>query len=82
MMAFSDVIFFPLISGFIVAGVLVAIAFLAFWVWMIVDAAKRKFRNDLEKVIWLLVIIFASWVGAIVYFIVVRMMNPRGVAKK
>ena len=81
-MAFSDIIFFPLISGFMVAGFLVAIAFFAFWIWMIVDTAKRKFRNDLEKLIWLLVIIFASWIGAIVYFIVVRTMNSRGVARK
>ena len=58
------------------------ILFLAFWVWMIVDAAKRKFKNDVEKIVWLLVIVFGHWIGALVYFIVVRMYNPKGLAKK
>jgi hypothetical protein len=60
--------------------VLVVLVF-AFWVWMIVDCATRKFRNGLEKIIWILVIVFAGWLGALVYFIVVKMINPKGVAK-
>ncbi len=81
-MGFSDFLFFPLMSAFIFAGILVGLILFAFWIWMIVDVAQRRFRNSLEKVVWLLVIIFASWVGAIVYFIAIRTMNPRGVARK
>ena len=63
------------------ALVIVAILVFAFWVWMIVDCAMRKFRNSLEKIIWILVIVFAGWLGALVYLIVVKLLNPKGVAR-
>jgi len=81
-MVLRDLLFFPLVSAFVSAGLLVGILVVAFWIWMIVDCATRKFRNDIEKIVWLLVIVFARWVGALVYFIVVRSFNPKGIAKK
>jgi len=49
---------------------------------MIIECGKRKFRNDVEKIVWIIVIVFGTWIGAIAYFLVVRMTNPRGLAKK
>ena len=49
---------------------------------MIIDCAKRRFRNGVEKIIWLLVIIFAQALGALAYLIVVFILNPKGILKK
>jgi len=44
----------------------------AFWVWMLVDCIQRKFKNDDEKVVWLLVVILVQFVGALIYYFVVK----------
>lgn len=81
-MGFGDFLFWPFSLAFAGVGIIIAILFVIFWIWMIIDCAKRKFKNDLEKIIWILVIVFTTWLGALVYFIVVRMYNPRGLARK
>ncbi|MEK6927164.1 MAG: PLDc N-terminal domain-containing protein [Nanoarchaeota archaeon] len=75
-------LFWPFAAAFAGAWLLVGILLLAFWIWMIVDCAKRSFKNDAEKIIWLVVIVLGQWVGALVYFIVVRNINPNGLMKK
>ena len=59
-------------SGFTMFGATIGILFLAFWVWMIVDCAKRNFKNSNEKIVWILVILFAKIIGALIYFFVVK----------
>jgi len=61
---------------------IVGVALFAFWIWMIIDCAKRKFNNDIEKIVWILVIVLGTWVGALVYFLVIWFYNPRGLAAK
>ena len=56
-------------------GGLVSLAALAFWIWMIVDCAQREFEGPSLKIIWILVIIFTHWLGALIYFLVGR---PQG----
>ena len=72
----------PFGMAFTGAWLIVSILLLAFWIWMIVDAAQRTFRNGVEKIVWLVVIVLGGWVGALVYLLVVRMYNPHGLAKK
>jgi hypothetical protein len=79
---FDDFWFWPFGLAFGGVFLIIVILLLAFWIWMIVDVAKRKFKNDLEKIIWLLIIVFVHWIGALVYFIVIRMHNPKGLAKR
>ena len=74
--------FWPFAGALVGAWLIVMVLFVAFWIWMIVDAATRKFKNSVEKIVWLIVIVLGSWIGALVYYIVVRIMNPRGIAKK
>ncbi len=62
--------------------IIVGIIILVFWIWMLIDCVKRNFRNDVEKILWVVIMIFAGWVGAIVYYIAIRLYNPRGIAKK
>lgn len=51
--------------GFII-GVMVL------WVWMLVDVVRREFKDDNTKLVWVLVVILAGWVGAAVYYFVGR----------
>ena len=63
-------------------GIFIIFAFLAilalilliscFWVWMIVDCAKREFEKPDEKTVWILVIVLVGVIGAIVYFFAVK----------
>ena len=57
-------------------GILLAIAvgvfFFVFWVSMLVDCLKRRFRNDNDRILWTLVIIFVGLLGAIIYYFVVK----------
>jgi len=65
----QDWFFLP---GFMMFGGIIAALLLAFWIWMIVDCAKRNFKNNTEKVVWILVILFAKIIGAVIYFFVVK----------
>ncbi|OIO80899.1 hypothetical protein AUJ84_02335 [Candidatus Pacearchaeota archaeon CG1_02_32_132] len=62
-------------------AIVVGLIVFAFWIWMIVDCAQRGFKNNVEKIVWIIVIVLGSWIGALVYFLVIRMYNPRGLAK-
>ena len=41
--------------------------FMAFWIWMLVDAAKNKGLDQSERVVWIVVIVLTHLLGAIVY---------------
>jgi len=47
----------------------VILLFAAFWLWMLIDAARRQFDN---RTTWIVLIIFLSLFGAVLYFILVR----------
>jgi hypothetical protein len=44
----------------------------AFWVWMLVDCATKEPDQGNDKVVWILVILFTHWVGALIYFLIRR----------
>ncbi|MAE49607.1 hypothetical protein CMI48_02145 [Candidatus Pacearchaeota archaeon] len=70
---------FPVIGSLAFFGILISLALVAFWVWMLVDAAQRNFKNKTEKIVWLLVIVLGGWVGALIYYIVIRAINKHGI---
>ena len=55
----------------------VGIFFFVFWILMLVDVIQRKFKKDNDKIIWILIIVFTNWVGAIIYYFVVRKPNKK-----
>jgi len=63
------------IFAFLVLGVIILAAF-AFWIWMLIHAITNKGLNDTEKLIWVLVVLFLHFIGALIYFFVGR---PRAV---
>jgi len=51
---------------------LVALAALAFWIWMLVDCATKESGQGNDKLIWILDIVFTQRIGALIYFFVRR----------
>lgn len=78
----DNILWWPMIAGFGALTAIVGIIVLIFWIFMIVDCARRTFKNKAEKIIWIVVIVLAGWLGALIYYIAVRVYNPKGLMKK
>jgi hypothetical protein len=52
-----------------------AVAIFAFWIWMLIHAITNKGLSDIEKLVWVLVIIFLHFLGGLIYFFVGK---PKG----
>ena len=72
----GGMIFSWVMLGLIIAGI--SVFCFVFWVLMVIDCVKRKFKDDSEKIVWLLVIIFAGIIGALIYFFVVKKKDKKG----
>ncbi|MDQ2798784.1 MAG: PLDc N-terminal domain-containing protein [Armatimonadota bacterium] len=63
-------------SGGIVAGlvlfygffILLALASFVFWIVELIDVARREFRDSNTKLVWLLVVVLAHGLGALIYY--------------
>jgi hypothetical protein len=51
---------------------ILALSLIIFWVWMIVDAAKRKFYYKKDKSFWIIIIVLSSYIGSILYYFIVK----------
>ena len=45
---------------------------LAFWIWMLIDAAQNRGLNDNERIVWVVIVALLHFIGALVYFFVAR----------
>ena len=45
---------------------------LVFWIIMIVDVVKREFKQENDKILWVLIVILTGIVGALIYYFVVK----------
>lgn len=43
------------------------------WIWALVDCIRWKHVDRKSRAIWLVVILFFTWIGALVYFIFRRL---------
>jgi len=60
-----------LFAFFVLIGIALGIFIFVFWLLMLIDCLKRKFKSDGEKIAWILVLIFVHIIGAIIYYFVV-----------
>jgi prolipoprotein diacylglyceryltransferase len=57
---------------------LLAVTGMIFWIWMIVDCATKEPNQGNDKIVWILIIVLAHWIGALIYFFVRR---PQRIAR-
>lgn len=62
--------------------VLIGLVLMVFTIWMIIDAAKRDFD---QKAMWIILMVFFTWIAALVYYFMVKRKNitrahPQGAA--
>ncbi|MBI2665106.1 PLDc N-terminal domain-containing protein [Candidatus Woesearchaeota archaeon] len=65
-------IFFGLFWILWLICIAVMVALFVFWILMLVDVVKRNFPNNNDKLVWVLVIVLAGIIGALVYYFVVK----------
>ncbi len=46
---------------------LLNVALIGVWIWMIVECATRETDDQNQRLIWILVVVLAGWIGALVY---------------
>lgn len=59
----------------------VALFTAVFWISMVIDCARSEFKNPNDKLVWILIIILLHFVGALVYWMVVKKSAPVSVQK-
>jgi nitrate reductase gamma subunit len=65
--AFSVFTFMPAFLGLIIG-----LAVFVFWLRMIIECATRESSEGNTKIIWMLVILLTSWLGALIYYFIRR----------
>lgn len=50
----------------------IAVAAMAFWIWMLIDCATRESDQGNTKLAWVIIIVFANLIGALIYYFVRR----------
>jgi len=45
---------------------------LAFWIWMLIDAAQNRGLDQNERIVWVIVVALLHFIGALIYFFVGR----------
>ncbi len=53
----------------------IGVASVAFWLWMLIHAIGNKALSDGERIVWVLVIIFLPFLGSVLYFFIGK---PKG----
>jgi hypothetical protein len=51
---------------------LIGLACFGFWLWMLVDCATNDGLHGNDKIIWVLIILFTHFIGALIYLFVAR----------
>lgn len=59
------------VLGLLFLGTIVLAAFI-FWIWMLVHAITNPGLRDVEKLLWVVVILFVHALGALLYFFIGR----------
>lgn len=41
---------------------------MAFWIWMLIDAAQNRGLDQNERIVWVIVVALLHFLGAVIYF--------------
>jgi TctA family transporter len=45
------------------------------WIIMLIDVIQRKFKQENDKVMWILIVVLAGFIGAIIYYFMIKRPN-------
>ena len=57
--------------GLGIVGGIIGLLTTVFWLWMLIDAILSP-RRGAEKIVWVLVVLFLHFLGALVYYFIGR----------
>jgi hypothetical protein len=66
-----------MVGGMELLLILATLGLMVFWVLMLVDCAVKE-PSGSDKIVWVVIIAVANWIGALIYFLVRR---PRRIAE-
>jgi hypothetical protein len=58
--------------GCLGGAILLGIAGTVFWIWALIDCATKEPNEGNQKVVWILVIVFTHFLGALLYVLIRR----------
>lgn len=74
-----EVLLLPIVCGIqlmasliILLAVVLSVCGVVLWIFMLVDIAKRDFKEDDDRVVWLLIVALTSYLGATIYYFVIK----------
>tara|TARA_Y100000034_G_C6678921_1_gene298358 strand:+ start:342 stop:620 length:279 start_codon:yes stop_codon:yes gene_type:complete len=53
-------------------GILVIVLLGALWLWMLVDCLNRNFKKDVDKLIWVGLLLLVPLLGVFLYYFMVK----------
>ena len=59
-------------TGIALVFLLFVILAFVFWIMMLVDCIKNPGLSSNERIVWVLVIVFLNWLGALIYLLAGR----------
>jgi hypothetical protein len=59
-------------TGIALVFLLFVILAFVFWIMMLVDCIKNRGLSSNERIVWVLVIVFLNWLGALIYLLAGR----------
>jgi len=51
---------------------LIAISCFLFWIWMLVDCAMNEPSEGNDKIVWIVIMVFVHFIGALLYYFIRR----------
>jgi hypothetical protein len=67
------------VTAIVLIAVLFSLIASIFWVMMLIDCAKRDFK---DKTVWVIIIIFTHFLGAALYYYTVKKVEDKKLAGK
>jgi uncharacterized BrkB/YihY/UPF0761 family membrane protein len=76
---FNEIFGFGMVLGIVFVLIIVALSIFVFvfWILMLIDCLKRKYKESSDKIVWVLVIIFAQIIGALIYYFIVKVKDKK-----
>lgn len=56
----------------IVLSLFLSLWIMTLWIRMLIDCVHRDFKNPTDKIVWILVLVFLNFLGAVLYYFLVK----------